>query len=293
MVTQCILDLIDSASPAFNSMNMAILKKHFRSKENQQIFMCSSSLFMRAQKELPQIGVSVKEQEMSAKLHCLYGKSIEEAPMKLGSTIYPYACSKVYDLRNYTSNTMWGPFKDDGSEEVDWEMAESIMIVLAHNLRRCKVFTKRCIQPIWDSPFSGVVRNSYIEKANLHQLPTAHLMLEDPYGIIGIWMRVFCFLDYTELFAYNFTANPRPRGEPYPPLNANGAIRIIVMCIEITKIEPPGPNDGQALPIVHFQGTSRPKYPHWDITAIAHVRGYIRLTKEGEVQWTTFSLYDG
>ena len=230
---------------------------------------------------------------MSAKLHCLHGRAIEEASMELGSIMYPYACSKVYDLRNYTTNTMWGPFKDDGSEEVDWEMAEAIMIVLAHNLRQCRVFTHRYIQPIWNLPFSGVASNSYIVKENIHQLPTPHSMLDDPYGINGTWMRVVCFLDYAELFAYNFSANPTPRGEPRPPLNTDEAIRMIGMHIKITKIEPPGPNDGQALPVVHFHGNSRPRYATWDHNAIAHVRGYVRLTKEGEVQWTTFSIYHG
>ena len=294
MVAQCILDLIDTASPGFDSLNMAVLKNLFHSEQNQQIFLCSSSLFVRAREGgYPQLRSSRKGRQMSAKLHCLHGKAIEEDSPALGAIMYPYACSKVYDLRNYTTNTMWGPFKDDGSEEVDWEMAEAIMIVLAHNLRQCRVFTHRFIQPIWNLPFSGIASNSYIVKEDLHQLPTPHSMLEDPYGINGTWMRVVCFLDYTELFAYNFSTEAIARDHPRPPLSTDEAIRMIVMHIKITKIEPPGPNDGQALPVVHFHGNSRPRYAHWDRNAIAHVRGYVRLTKEGQVQWTTFSIYHG
>ena len=37
------------------------------------------------------------------------------------SRMYPFACSKVYDLRQYSARTMWGPFLDDCSMRVDWE----------------------------------------------------------------------------------------------------------------------------------------------------------------------------
>lgn len=230
---------------------------------------------------------------MSAKLHCLHGNPVEDASIESGPSIYPFACSKVYDLRNYTERTKWGPFKRDGSGDVDWEMVEAVMIVLAHNLRQCRVFHHHFILPIWNVPFAGVVANSHILKEGIHHLPSLSSELEDCYGINGTWMRVVCFLDFTELFAYNFTSPSLPHGSPRPPLNTDEAIRMIVMHIKITRIEEPGPNDGQALPVVHFGGKSRPRYAHWDANASAHVKGSVRLTKEGEVHWTTFSVYNG
>jgi hypothetical protein len=35
------------------------------------------------------------------------------------------------------------------------------------------------------------------------------------------------------------------------------ATRLIVVKIRVTRIEPPGPEDGQSLPVVHFEGFSK------------------------------------
>lgn len=44
---------------------------------------------------------------------------------------------------------------------------------------------------------------------------------------------------------------------PRPPLDRGEATRLILMELEVTRIEPPGPDDGQDLPVVHFTGVSR------------------------------------
>ena len=132
------------------------------------------------------------------------------------------------------------------------------------------------------------------EPANGSEVPDElPVPLPDPYGITGTWMRVVCFLDYTELFAYNFTGQPLPPEIPRPPLTTDEAIRMIVMHIKVKKVEEPGPEDGKGLPVIHFWGTSRPRYAYWDPNATANVRGIVRLTKEGEGRWTTWSIYHG
>jgi len=65
------------------------------------------------------------------------------------------------------------------------------------------------------------------------------------------------------------------------------------MEIHVTKAEDPGPNDGQALPVVYFEGTSRSMHTQWDPNANSKIRGTVRLTKEGEVRWQTISVYGG
>ena len=46
------------------------------------------------------------------------------------------------------------------------------------------------------------------------------------------------------------------------------------MKLRVTAIEPPGEEDGQALPVVHFQGTSRAlNYSLWDPNASSDIRG--------------------
>ena len=314
--------------------------------------MCDSALFARARGDRPSLRSATPRHQLSAKLHCLHGAPIEEAEVFGGREVYPYACSMVYDLRNYTDKTGWGPFAPDGSGRVDWEMMEAITVVLGHNLRQCRVFQNVLIQPLWSRPFAGIAPNSHVlspsvdtiavapsprprspipgpvssrisaalaaadEEAAILSLPSMRENppppLADPYGITGTWMRVVCFLDYTELFAYNFTSPSLPPGEPRPPLSTDEAIRMIVMHVHITRIEAARPDDckeigdtdrygnevrpgdrDERMPVVHFGGTSRPRYAYWDPNATANVKGSVYMTKEGEVRWTTFSVYHG
>lgn len=41
----------------------------------------------------------------------------------------------------------------------------------------------------------------------------------------------------------------------------------------MTKIEPPGPNDGQELPVVYFEGVSKSMHSSWDPNANSGIRG--------------------
>ena len=132
---------------------------------------------------------------LSAKLHCLYGIPIESTGRTRSSKTYPYACSKVYDLRNYTDKTMWGPFMEDGSGNVDWERVEAIMVVLGYNLRLFTANHQGMYKAIWARPLVESVPNSYIS----YSVPRpsyreSELGMQDPYGISGTWMRIVCFL---------------------------------------------------------------------------------------------------
>ena len=80
-------------------------------------------------------------------------------------------------------------------------------------------------------------------------------------------------VDYTELFAYNFSTAQPPPDEPRGPLDTGEAVRLITMNLKATKIEEPGPQDGQALPIVHFIGTARAVSAAWDPNANSVIRG--------------------
>ncbi|KAL8693928.1 MAG: hypothetical protein Q9218_001342 [Villophora microphyllina] len=213
--------------------------------------------------------------------------------------MHPFARSRVYDLRQHTENSFWGPFLNDGSQSVDWEKVEGLMMILFHNIQQ---FTdKYCEQksillPPQHEPFAGATPNSL-------KLPPVHpqierpsqtpLELQDPYNITGVWMRVVCFLDYRELFTFNFSEQQPLEGTPRPPLDREEAIRFITMKLEVTSIEQPGPGDGQRLPVVHFKGRSMIALPPIDPNANSHIRGTVRLTPEDEVRWTTFSVFHG
>lgn len=50
---------------------------------------------------------------------------------------------------------------------------------------------------------------------------------------------------------------------------------------------------GERLPVVHFKGTSRSLHASWDPNANSKIRGIVRQTPEGEIRWTTFSIFHG
>ncbi|KAI5922592.1 hypothetical protein F4810DRAFT_673330 [Camillea tinctor] len=284
------------------SRNAALLTALFAHPNNKSAFLCRSLIYERARgeyrpenfREIP----STPEHQMSARLHCLYGSPILSASPLMDrptrrSDMRPFACSKVYDLRQYTENTKWGPFRDDDTDRVDWEKAEAIMIVLSANLKSLGLGEYPLCKGFCGTPFAGTWSQSY------HPLPMENepspkpLELEDPYGVTGMWLRVVCFLDYTEFFMYNFNTENPPANMPRQALEAEEATRLIIMQLHVTRIESPGPEDGQELPVVHFRGVSRSMDHSYDENANSDLRGMVRLTREGEVRWTTFSVFSG
>lgn len=83
-----------------------------------------------------------------------------------------------------------------------------------------------------------------------------------------------CFLDYSDFFHYNFSMGGLvPADVPRPPLNVGEATRLIIMKIHVTGIEPPGPDDGQALPVVYYEGQSWSMDNSFDDNANSGIRG--------------------
>ena len=333
-----------SSSDPDESLNVNFLAEHFKDAANIDALLCCSTLFERAggNDQIP--AVTEELRQSSAKLHCMYGVPIDAIPSRQSFTIsqpsdqsppssctrlrsrprltHTYARAKVYDLRQYTEATLWGPFRDDGTQRVDWEKVEAIMVVLGFNLRR---FTERSdgrFPMIWDKPFIGAPPNSYIAPATVtgprEQLEPDLIKIRDlalslnaldPYGVTGTWMRVVCFLDFNDLYAFNFAPGLRPDDQRGPINTEEGmlgvqenvcvkphslmrlqcvAIRLIRVKWHVTKIEPPtdsNPEDdeddgldwsnfqGERLPIVHFAGTSRSLHASWDPNANSKIRG--------------------
>lgn len=128
--------------------------------------------------------------QRSAKLHCLYGAPIQNVGRLRSTRTYPFACSTVYDLRRHTARTRWGPFRDDGSDRVDWEKVEAIMVVLGYNIQS-KRFISKLFSDVWNTPFSGSWSQSYLViPALAPSRELTSLELSDPYGVTGTWYRV-------------------------------------------------------------------------------------------------------
>jgi hypothetical protein len=317
------------------SLNLQLLQTLFADTTNIDALLCSSTLFGRVGGDAQTPAPTEELRQKSAKLHCMYGVPIDEIPTQKEAfsisrrnslQLSPSSCtrhrtrprlthtfarSKVYDLRQYTDATLWGPFHDDGSQRVDWEKLEAIMIVLGYNL---KEFTKRSdgrFPQIWDEPFVGATPQSFVSPNPLSLYPkkashcggmepelqhlreVAHdLNALDPYGVTGTWMRVVCFLDFNDLYAFNFSPGLRV-GDERPPIDTEEgefignlilgrnatresytdfllsvltAIRLIRVKWHVTKIEPADAHDndaddetgGDGLDWSNFQGERLP-----------------------------------
>ncbi|CAO2658393.1 Nn.00g061160.m01.CDS01 [Neocucurbitaria sp. VM-36] len=282
-----------------DSHNQDLITKLFQHiSQNHDAFMCRSSLFGRVGKQNQRPADDKDGRQLSAKLHCLFGIPSTNAGRRVLST-HPHARSRVYDLRNYTDKTEWGPFQDDGSMRVDWEMIESIMIVLGYNSGLCcRRFLTR-FRPPWTEPLEGVIpeRSKILPEypPKLLMEPDIPLQLKDPYNVSGIWSRIVCFLDYNDLFNFNFSpeAMKVSSDELRETITTEEAIRHIMMDLQVTEVHAPGQFDNSSLPVVHFTGKSKSVDAAWDPNANSKLRGSVRLTAEGEVRWQTISVFYG
>ncbi|KAM3453992.1 hypothetical protein NHJ6243_009004 [Beauveria neobassiana] len=298
----------DNSNTHSASRNADFLRQLFGSSESTRAaFLERSFLFERVRCERPlafprsgnddagaAAAAAAETHQRSARLHCLYGAPILNVGRLRSTRTYPFACSTVYDMRGHTERTGWGPFRDDGSGKVDWEKVEAVMVVLGYNIQS-KRFVSKLFSDVWNTPFSGSWSQSFMQTPALSPAhEPSSLELSDPYGVTGTWYRVVCFLDYNDFFNYNFPmGDPFPENLPRPGISVGEATRLIILKLHITRIEPPGPEDGQALPVVHFAGDSRLLDDGWDANGASELKGTVRLTKEGEVRWTSTSIYNG
>ena len=273
------------------SKNIDYLVDQFASESNISAFLCRSSLFENARFPSDTPAGSEILRQLSAKLHVYFGLELEPPAADLCQTpptctsVHSYARSRIYDLRRYKNSNLWGPFLDDGSQRVDWEKVQAIMIDLAYNLRmyteRCEPSMRRPSQTsfshrststhsghLLDSPFQGLAPNSYTshQLANATPIPPSlepDLSTLDPYGVTGTWMRIVCFLDYNDLYAYNFESGWIPITSERPPIDTREAFRLIRLQLRVTSVEEAEADEegtGTKMPIVHFEGRSKSTY---------------------------------
>lgn len=260
------------------SRNASLLGEFFADEHNRAAFLSRSFIFERARGETKNFSSPPKaEHQMSAKLHCLYGMPLLKHGRTRSSRMYPFACSKVYDLREYTENTRWGPFMNDGSLRVDWEKVEAILLVLRSNIKNKSLDSFSIFAHFWDKPFAGPWEGSYVPWPPAAERKQSELERRDPYDVSGTWLRVVCFLDYNDFFAYNFPVGDElPDNVPRPALDSFEATRLILIKIHVTGITDPEGEDGDG-PVVHFKGFSRSLDSSWDDNADSELRGRVWL----------------
>jgi len=97
--------------------------------------------------------------------------------------------------------------------------------------------------------------------------------------------------DYTDFYDFNFNGDP---GLPRVPLYTHEASRMILMKLRATKVQLKDDEGNKSeSPIVFFRGTSSSMLPSADPDTRSNIRGAVRLTKEGEVRWTSWSIFHG
>jgi len=148
----------------------------------------------------------------------------------------------------------------------------------------------------------GIAPNSYIssplpDTVVIKPSKRPDLDALDPYGVTGTWMRIVCFLDYNDLYRFNFERAARiPPDQERDPIITREAFRLIRLQLHVSQIEEQEGVDANGkplLPIVHFEGTSRSTFMAWDPNANSKIRGTVSQTPQGNIRWTSFSIFHG
>lgn len=193
---------------------------------------------------------------------------------------------QVYDLRNYHQDNDWGPFNIVAGE-VDWTHIESIINVVSMNLS----------DRLNDWPDT---RPRYgLEATRAYSAPgTTSLATGDWAGIEGHWRRYVCFMDYRDLFAFNYgnRGHGQRDGTYFDTPHFEEAMRLIEL--KLTLI------DAQTIPEVYtldrFPDSPYTHYPtlyftgsSWGIKGNeATVVGSVTMSEGGVVRWRFASIAD-
>ncbi|ETI19672.1 hypothetical protein G647_08685 [Cladophialophora carrionii CBS 160.54] len=311
---------------ATSPKNTSFLSKYYQQGLNINTILCCSSLFTRARPRQWPSAPTEDLRQISAQLHVLAGMNIDAPwPDPEGQTcqhdtedtrlrlrnyptplrdVHPWARSRVYDLRRYKESNMWGPFLDDGTGRIDWEKVQAIMVVLAYNhrltVRNVSSTRSNLLRP-WEGLFEGIAPDSYVSSPlDGKPKPSLHPDLDalDPYGVTGTWMRIVCFLDYNDLYRFNFDPHGAniPADQERDPISTREAFRLIKLQLQVTRVEEQDGLDEHGkplLPVVHFEGTSRSTFMAWDPNANSRIRGTVQATAAGAIRWTSFSIFHG
>jgi len=134
--------------------------------------------------------------ESAARLHVLYGITVRE---RIEHEARGHARRKVYNWHLTGQDNDYGPFKRDGSGDIDWFLLEAICSVIGRNF-------EFCVDGHLNMP-SGFCY------AIPHRTLADPTTPEDWARITGPWLGTYSFLDYADLFAFNaleFPDSERP-----------------------------------------------------------------------------------
>jgi len=184
----------------------------------------------------------------------------------------------VYNLENYRQENHWGPYLHDGSQHVNWRHIDAAMTVVSTNLDELDTMHRWVpVRP----------PRSLQSARALSAPPSVDSDERDWAGVQGLWRRFVCFMDYRDLFAFNFSSthdgplNPAFFDDP----GFHEAIRLIEIKLRVTKFER---NPHSLRPTICFAGTSRGSGGQR-----ARVKGRVFMNVDGNIRWRFVSMHDG
>ncbi|CDO72735.1 hypothetical protein BN946_scf184990.g18 [Trametes cinnabarina] len=253
----------------------------------------------------------------------------------------------VYDMRKYHPETLWGPYRivhlpysradhsnrtASGEEEphgadetlsesdaiptsgeesvageenhrttlvVNWEHIEHIMNVVGLKLRDV---SDVCLGYYKKPPFTLEALRAYSAVGSFERPP------HDWAGVTGKWRRFVCFMDYRDLYMFNYShLPPGPHHVSFFEDPFDEALRPVELHLslipaseyfsdpsQIPHVLPsPAPVtdeavDDPAFPTLYFEGHSRG--PH---ASVASIRGRVSTLADGAIRWQFVTTYDG
>lgn len=105
----------------------------------------------------------------------------------------------LYDLANYTEESVYGPWLPDGTVRVNWQHVWHAIDVIRHNIQERSGWN---IAPA--HKFTNLRANSaYTDDRPLPETEDGVKKMNDWAGVSGLYTRAICFMDYRDLYAYN------------------------------------------------------------------------------------------
>ncbi|PBK77144.1 hypothetical protein ARMSODRAFT_949034 [Armillaria solidipes] len=190
----------------------------------------------------------------------------------------------AYDLRNYNMGNDWGPYLRDGS--VNWLHVQHLMTVIWANLA--------------DLPerWKNVRPSVGLEATRAFSAPDIASQ-RDWAGVEGTWRRYVCFMDYRDLFSFNFSNVFRgPRNKAYFTENVRfrEATRLLEVKLKVVardKLKFSNTDDDPAIrnplyPSLYFHGTSRGVDGNGSV-----IEGMVKMGNDGAVRYKFVSCLKG
>ncbi|TBU64682.1 hypothetical protein BD310DRAFT_865859 [Dichomitus squalens] len=214
----------------------------------------------------------------------------------------------VYDMRKYQQQTLWGPFRlgeDERTLLVDWEHIEHIMNVVSLKLREVPLASLGYYKK---APF-------HLDALRANTMIDAHKLPKDDWaGVTGRWRRFVCFMDYRDLYMYNYSLlPPGPHDPSFFDDPFDEALRPVELHLSLISREdyfrepsriPIDPSMLASSPEAKLPGKRSigdcedPVFPTLYFKGVSHgaaatVRGKVSVLSDGAVRWQFVTTYDG